>query len=150
MIAVCILCILLVIISFLVIRRCPKDNTTVSSSDDKSTLEFIPDTEVANSIHMPGYQGLIFKHGQLEQKSDLHNPSDNNCLFIMSLYLSDGTLIYQSDYVFPGQTLERITLLQKLEKGTYPNCKLIIECFTNTNEKSQLNGSTQTIEIKSK
>ncbi len=69
-------------------------------------------------------------------------------MFVFSLYLSDGTLIYKSDYVKPGETLNEITLNQPLQKGLYKNCELVIDCFLDNEAKTQLNGSIQTIEIK--
>ncbi len=149
-VAVCIFIILLLTI-ILCLRQCDSDETkppTTQTESDK-TLDFIPagDEEL---IRMPGYGGLIFQSGTLQQYSDLHNPEVNKCLFVFSLYLSDGTLIYKSDYVKPGEVLNKITLNQTLEKGLYLNCELVIDCFMDNEEKTQLNGSIQTIEIKTK
>ncbi len=147
-IAVCVIIVLLLAI-ILCLRQCDsnevKPPTTPTESD--KTLDFIPAGD-EESIRMPGYGGLIFNAGTLQQNSDLHNPAVNKCLFVFSLYLSDGTLIFKSDYVKPGDVLNEITLNQTLEKGLYRNCKLVIDCFVDNETKTQLNGSIQTIEIK--
>ncbi len=150
-IAVCIFIILLLTI-ILCLRQCDSDETKPPSpTESDKTLDFIPaGDDDENEIRMPGYGGLIFQSGTINQKTDLYNPSVNKCLFVFSLYLSDGTLIYKSDYIKPGEKLNEITLYQSLEKGLYRNCELVIECFMDNEEKTQLNGSIQTIEIKTK
>ena len=92
--------------------------------------------------------GIYLKANQTKQTVDFFNPAENQCYFIISLYLSDGTLIYKSDYIEPGEKITDIELLQTLKKGVYKNCTLNYDCFTLTN-KSRLNGSTVKLEINS-
>ena len=54
------------------------------------------------SISIPGMNGIYLKANQTKQTVDFFNPEENQCYFIISLYLSDGTLIYKSDYIEPG------------------------------------------------
>lgn len=86
--------------------------------------------------------------GQLEQTVDFYNPEDNNCFFVLSLYLSDNTLIYESDMLAPGERVKNITLYQPLERGIYGNCKLVYNCFALDGE-TPLNGSNVVLEINS-
>lgn len=88
------------------------------------------------------------KSGQLEQKVDFYNPDENNCLFLISLYLSDDTLIWQSDLIRPSEHITQITLKQKLQRGLYRNCRLVYDCYT-LDEKNILNGGQVKIEINS-
>lgn len=157
MVYILLLLIIVIILILLLFKCCssnrgteppPSDNTR--TSEPNKTLDFIPAEGNENGIiTIPGYAGIIFQHGTLNQNTDLHNPETNNCLFVISLYLSDDTLIFKSDYVKPGETLSEITLLQTLEKGIYKNCKLVYNCYS-LDGKTQFNGSNQTIEINSK
>ncbi len=146
--AVCIF-ITLIIIILLCLRYCGKSEPPPAIGDEsKPALEFVPAGDVSGeSVTMPGYQGLIFQSGETAQKTDLYNPEGNKCLFVFSLYLSDETLLFKSDFINPGEKLTDITINQTLQKGTYPNCKLVIDCFSLDTSK-QLNGSIQTIYIK--
>ena len=156
MVYILLLLIIVIILMLLLFKCCssnrgtePPPSDTTSTTENK-TLDFIPAEGNENGIiTIPGYAGLIFQHGTLNQNTDLHNPEKNNCLFVISLYLSDDTLIYKSDYIKPGETLDEITLLQALERGIYKNCKLVYNCYS-LDGKTQFNGSNQTIEINSK
>lgn len=94
----------------------------------------------SDSIRVPGYEKLEFKAGKTTQKVTLYNPSQNDCNFKMSLILEDGTVIWQSDTLEPGYAFSRITLDQKLEKGTYENVLLKYEC-NSVEDNRELNGS---------
>lgn len=49
----------------------------------------------------------------------LKNPEGNPCYFTFIITLEDGTVLFQSDYVPPGNEIKRITINESLEKGTY-------------------------------
>lgn len=143
---IAILLVLFVLLLLLLLKSChntenaPSEQTTPT----QKTLDFEPYHD--KRINIPGFSGIHLESGQLNQKVSFYNPSDNNCYFVISLYLSDDTCIYQSDYIEPGEQLTDITLSQSLEKGLYKNCRLCYRCFSLDN-KTELNGSTQTIVI---
>ena len=112
------------------------------------TLDFIP-AEGEERITIPGYKGIYLAAGTNQQKVDFYNPESNNCLFKISLYLSNDYLLFESDLLKPGERLNDITINLKLEKGIYKNCVLVYQCYS-MDGKTQLNGSNQTIEINSK
>ncbi|MGN0594918.1 MAG: hypothetical protein ACI4I6_07150 [Hominimerdicola sp.] len=151
MLSLIVLSVLLVIAIIIIIRSC---NSTVppnneQSTETSSTLDFTPFSEYKDkSISIPGVTGLNFKSGQLQQTVDLYNPKENNCYFVISLYLSDDTLIYKSDFLAPSETLTEITLLQALQKGTYKNCRLVYNCYALDN-RAVLNSGTVICEINS-
>lgn len=68
------------------------------------------------------------------------NPADNNCYFVIILRLEDGTKLYESEYLKPGEGLNEITMEQELESGEY---QAIIEykCYS-LEDKSSLNGGS--------
>ena len=103
-----------------------------------------------NSISIPGYEGITLKAYSLEQNVSLNNPIQNTCYFVITLYLEDGTRLWQSDYIKPGETSSPIVLTQSLEKGTYPNAVLQYSCFKMDSEKTPLNGAETKLTLRVK
>ncbi len=103
-----------------------------------------------NSISIPGYEGITLKADSLEQNVSLNNPIQNTCYFVITLYLEDGTRLWQSDYIKPGETSSPIVLTQSLEKGTYPNAVLQYSCFKMDSEKTPLNGAETKLTLRVK
>ena len=93
------------------------------------------------SISIPGYEGISLKADTEQQLIAFPNPTENNCYFQISLYLEDGTLLWQSGLVKPGQISEPIVLHQALAPGSYSNAKLKYECFTMDKNRTPLNGA---------
>lgn len=108
-------------------------------------LDFTPAAE-NKSIQIPAVTGIYMRAGELKQTVDFYNPKENNCYFVISLYLSDDTLIYKSDMIAPAEQIKEITLLQELKRGIYRNCRLVYNCYSLDN-KTQLNGSNVVLEI---
>ena len=89
---------------------------------------------------------MRFKAEEIEQTVDFYNPEENKCYFQISIYLSDETLIYQSDLIAPSETLNKISLLMPLEHGIYRNCILRVDCFS-LDDNTPLNGGEFSITI---
>lgn len=146
------LLIALVVILMVLLRCCYCQTSPPDTIQDETTekhLDFEPAAETTtNSITIPGITGLSMKSGQLQQTVDLYNPKENNCYFVISMFLSDDTLIYKSDFLAPAETLTEITLLQTLQKGTYKNCRLVYNCYALDN-RAALNSGTVIFEINS-
>ena len=140
-----------VVVVILLLRSCG-DSPVIPSTDTdptKGTLNFTPAGEQQNNtIKIPGMTGIVMQSGQLEQTVDFHNPEENACYFVLSLYLSDDTLIYQSDYLAPGERITEIVLNQTLQRGVYGKCRLVYQCFTLDN-KYALNTGEVVLEINS-
>ena len=103
-----------------------------------------------NSISIPGYEGITLKADSLEQNVSLNNPIQNTCYFVITLCLKDGTMLWQSDYIKPGETSSPIALNQPLEKGNYPNAVLQYSCFKMDSEKTPLNGAETKLTLRVK
>ena len=140
-----------VVVVILLLRSCG-DSPVIPSTDTdptKGTLNFTPAGEQQNNtIKIPGMTGITMQSGQLEQTVDFRNPKENACYFVLSLYLSDDTLIYQSDYLAPGERITEIVLNQTLQQGVYGKCRLVYQCFTLDN-KYALNTGEVVLEINS-
>ena len=93
-VGVCI--IVIVVIVILSLKSCngttPKDNNDSSDTTSDKVLDFTP-AEERKSIQIPAVTGIYMRAGQLNQTVDFYNPNENNCYFVISLYLSDDTLI---------------------------------------------------------
>ena len=146
-VGVCIIVMVLIVI--LSLKGCngttPKDNNNSSDTTSDKVLDFTP-AEEGKSIQIPAVTGIYMRSGQLNQTVDFYNPKENNCYFVISLYLSDDTLIYKSDMIAPAEHIKEITLLQELKRGIYRNCRLVYNCYSLDNKK-QLNGSNVVLEI---
>lgn len=94
-----------------------------------------------DTIDIPGFDAMTFKADSAEQSVNLYNPEANTCYFKMSLYLADGTKLWESRLVEPGKAIYTLTLEQTLSVGTYGDSVLKYECFAMDGEQTPLNGS---------
>lgn len=122
--------------------------TAATTTTESKSLDFTPYNNTADIITIPGIDGLNLKAGQLNQQVDFCNPSQNKCYFQISLFLSDGTLMWESDYIAPSEEISEITLFKELQRGLYKNCRLVYDCYS-LNDKSQLNSGEVKLEINS-
>lgn len=120
--------------------------TAATTTTESKSLDFTPYNNTADTITIPGIDGLNLKAGQLNQQVDFCNPSQNKCYFQISLFLSDGTLMWKSDYIAPSEEISEITLFKELQRGLYKNCRLVYDCYS-LNDKSQLNSGEVKLEI---
>ena len=129
----CCLAALLVIAIYLLCVR-----TTDSPLLDAKTptIEKNPD-----SIAIPGYEMLELKADSKEQTLCFPNPEQNVCFFQISLYLGDGTLLWESELIEPGSTSKPMVLTASLPKGTYSKAILRYACYRIDEDLSPLNGA---------
>lgn len=95
----------------------------------------------SDSIAIPGYETLELKADSKKQSLCLPNPVQNVCYFQISLYLEDGTLLWQSELIEPGKASKPIVLTESLSKGTYPKAVLRYSCYRMDEELTPLNGA---------
>ena len=126
-----------------------RDAPAVTNPDTtQGVLDFTPYPDEA-MITIPTTNGLKMQANSYEQVVDFYNPASNPCYMKISLYLSDGTKIYQSENLMPSERITNITLLEPLQKGLYKNCRIVYECF-DLQTNAPLNGGQMTIEIQSR
>lgn len=94
-----------------------------------------------DSIAIPGYEGISLKANSKEQEIGFPNPAQNTCYFQISLMLEDGTMLWRSELVAPGEVSNPITLEEPLEAGVYPNALLKFDCYTMDGAMRALNGA---------
>lgn len=127
-----------------------RQDTKIFTSKSNISQESTVVEKNENSISIPGYEGITLKADSLQQDIALHNPTQNTCYFVISLYLEDGTLLWESDYIEPGNNSDPIVLTQALEKGNYPNAVLKYSCFKMDPNKSPLNGAQTKLTLRVK
>ena len=115
------------------IRMFAKDNLPAGTET--------PVEKQKDSIAIPGYESLTLAAGTRKQTLSLQNPPQNTCYFQISLFLEDGTLLWQSELIKPGRSSKPIVLEQTLEAGTYPKAILRYACFEMDKERKPLNGA---------
>ena len=120
-------------------------------SSRQSQIETLPVTEKeeknVDTIDIPGYESLSFEAGKLKQSICLANPKQNTCGFIISLFMEDGTELWKSGEIKPGENSEPVTLSKALDAGTYPNSVLKYQCFRLDNNKTPLNGAETKLSV---
>ena len=130
---------LIVCILFFACKRSPMEQEVPTT---EPTIVQNPD-----SIAIPGYEVLELKANSTLQTVCLPNPPQNMCFFQISLFLDDGTLLWESDLIEPGDTSAPILLKQPLEKGTYTNAILKYSCYKMDASLSPLNGAQMKVTL---
>ena len=129
-------CCLVVLITFAIYLHFNKASDIPASGTVPPSIVKNP-----NSIAIPGYEILELKASSKEQSLCLPNPEQNMCYFEITLYLEDGTLLWKSELIEPGEISKPITLMQELKKGTYPNALLRYACYRMDESHTPLNGA---------
>ncbi len=92
-------------------------------------------------LDMTAYESIKLKANTLEQSVRFENPVQNNCWLVITLSLEDGTVLWKSEELQPGQVVRSITLNQPLAAGEYENAVLSYQHWTYDEEKLPLNGA---------
>lgn len=92
------------------------------------------------AVVLPGYDHIRAKSSDQEIILNLYNPKENACPFSVSLILPDGTEVFRSGMIYPGDTLNRIELNAPVPIGTYEKSVIRYYCFTADGAR-QLNGA---------
>ena len=124
-------------------RDFPKNQKTGNSSAEVVAWDVDIEEEEPSEekgILIPGYTSMVMKANTKEQTVSIGNPADNDCIFVIVLKLEDGTKLFESQELKPGEGLENITFDQELEAGEY---QAVIEykCYS-LEDKSPLNGGS--------
>lgn len=130
----CCLAVLLVVAA----RMYTKDTSGIPRPENTTSpiVEKNPD-----SIAVPGYEILELKADRKKQTLCMPNPEQNRCYFQISLYLEDGTLLWQSELIEPGKASKPIVLTESLSKGAYPKAVLRYACYRMDENLTPLNGA---------
>lgn len=137
---IAILMILLVFLAcFLVIKSYSNKyavNVIPARSDEEGQA---PETK--STISIPGFETLRMRAGTEVQAVRLYNPAENDCYFLITILLPDGTQIFQSDLIPPGEEIKSIHINTLLQAGTYEETQLLYACYS-LDDLQALNGAS--------
>lgn len=108
---------------------------------------FVANTQSSASI--PAMTGIELKSGTLTQTVNLYNPDKNPCVFVISLYLGDGTMLFQTEPMPPGCSVDTVYLNTTLAYGRYQNAVLVYDCYSNDGTMTPLTRCEFVVEINS-
>lgn len=126
--------VLIALLVLLALRGCGTEPG--NAADNTATVEKNPDI-----IAIPGYEMLELKANSKKQTLCMPNPPQNCCFFRIFLYLEDGTLLWESELIEPGESPKPMVLSKALEKGMYPNAVLRYSCYRMDETMAPLNGA---------
>lgn len=130
---------LLALLLILAVKGC--NGSSIPNEDGAADNTSITIEKNPDSIAIPGYEMLELKANSKEQSLCMPNPPQNCCYFQISLYLENGTLLWQSELIEPGANSKPMVLSVALEKGMYPNAVLRYSCYSQDDYLSPLNGA---------
>jgi hypothetical protein len=76
-------------------------------------------SRVTPTIAIPGFGRITIPANTADAHVDLANPDSNTCSLIISLELTDGTVLFTSGMLLPGEKVGDITLFEALSPGEY-------------------------------
>ncbi len=83
--------------------------------DDATTEDKLPDSQLAIKINA----FIEFDNGSSSGKANIQNKKNNVYPLYVSINLEDGTEVYKSSVLQPGEEIKNIKLGKKLKAGTY-------------------------------
>lgn len=165
-ISVLIIVVILLIVAFVILAmvfrntmRKGSDSTTAPQTVSQ-TVQSTEESSVAgetttkkkkntDTIDIPQRGFLTFAADTVEQTNTVTNPEQNFCYFKVTLKLADGTVLWQSDYIAPGESSEPMKLNKPLKKGSYEKAVMLFECFALNDDGTyrQVNGANNILTI---
>lgn len=83
-----------------------------------------------NGMVLKAVTGIRLKADAIIQEFEIPNSSSNKYAISAFIILGDGTIIYESGFLYPGEIVEEIELYKSLDKGTYKNSILLYKFYT--------------------
>lgn len=144
---------------FLIIAIAIMYSLLTRNSENPSAISSIPEIsfdgdagyseiESDSDILIHATTGFVFNADSLEQKVCIENPSENMYDFVVSIYLGDGTLIYHSDYIHPGDSVTSIKTERELESGVYANSIIVYRLYSTDTSHDVISQCEFPIEIR--
>lgn len=123
-----------------------EEESTVQTSQSENGGLVVP--ERPEMLDITAYESLELKADTPEQSVRFDNPIENNCWLVITLSLEDGTVLWKSEELQPGQVVRSITMDRTLEAGEYENAVLSYQHWTYDEEKLPLNGAETLVTLK--
>lgn len=146
LIIICIVVLLLIAFIFLSGRKGREDNPLLpidELAEKWNGNQDLPSEGKNKQIDVPGFKSLVFISNQTSQKVNFYNPSENDCLFKLTLYADDKQL-WESGYIQPSDGYYDIEISNPLDVGEYEG-KLIYQCYKE--DGTQLNSAVVSFKL---
>ena len=98
-------------------------------------------------IILKAMNGISLAANEEHQTLLLENDQNNKFVINAILMLGNGAVIYESGYLYPGESLSEINLFQPLEAGIYRNSILVYKIFSLDDEHRFISQCEFPIEI---
>ncbi len=103
-------------------------------------------SQAKGGTRIPGYSAAYMNEGDMSLVLRVGNPPENTVGLIATVRLEDGTVLYESPVLKPGQGLEEIPLNQTLSKGEY-NAQVYYQCVLLDDEHTPLNAAVSAFKL---
>lgn len=146
LIIICIVVLLLIAFIFLSGRKEKTENPLLpidELAEKWKGNQDLPSEGENKQIDVPGFKSLVFISNQTSQKVNFYNPSENDCLFKLTLYADDKQL-WESGYIQPSDGYYDIEISDLLDNGEYEG-KLIYQCYKE--DGTQLNSAVVSFKL---
>lgn len=118
----------------------------VITDDWDPNVEPDPSQEQKSGTRIPGYSSAVMNAGDTSLKLSIGNPKENKVGMFAELQLEDGTVLYQSPLLSPGQGLTEVPLNKTLDKGTY-NAKVVYRCVLLDEKNTPVNSAVSGFQL---
>ncbi len=103
-------------------------------------------SEQKKGTQIPGYSDVEMKEGDTTLNLSVGNPKENHVGLIATLKLEDGTVLFTSGLMKPGQGIDELPLSQTLEKGVY-DAMVFYQCVSLNDANTRLNAAESRFKI---
>ena len=115
--------------------------------DDWETgIEDNTNSEERRGTQIPGYSSAEMNEGDTTLRIKIGNPKENGVGLYATFKLFDGTVLYESPLLEPGQGLDEIPLSQTVKKGTY-DAMVVYQCVALNAEHTPLNAAESGLKL---
>lgn len=100
-------------------------------------------------VEIPAVTGIEVRSDTLVQYLNISNPPNNQYVFVVELYLGDGTKLYTSEYIYPSDIITKVNFNAELPVGIYKDALMVYTCCTIDDSHTPLTRYEFPIEIRS-
>ena len=104
--------------------------------------------EEQKKVKIEAKTGIYLKYGKLLQSVDFINLSENKYDMKILIYLGDGTLLYESDFLSPGHVISEAKFRAVPKRGTYTNSLIVYKFYSSDKKHVYVSQCETPVEIK--
>ena len=103
--------------------------------------------DIAETAAIPGFTLISVTADATDVDAPFYNPSDNEVTLKLTLTLSDGSVLYESQELQPGETVDMMELSQSLAAGDY-DATLHYDVYAMNDDHTELNGADIAVTVR--